>query len=133
MVIPQQVSTGEASLVLFCLICKRPEADLTPRFLLHQKQGQWSFPATKFRVGENLYGALVRPMQEDLGLPAKSYFAENELEPLLSSGETPRYPGLTKNWHLYPVVVSLEPCGVYFSFLGDTLAVSPYSRTTYVA
>jgi hypothetical protein len=50
-------------------------------------------------------------MEQDLGCPPESYFAENELKPLPSSGESPRYPGLTKHWHLYPVIVSLAEEG----------------------
>jgi mannose-6-phosphate isomerase-like protein (cupin superfamily) len=68
-----------------------------------------TFPPTKFRPGEGLYQALVRPMEEDLGLPPLSYYPENELGMIQNEGESPRYPGLSKQWYLYPVDVSLTP------------------------
>jgi mannose-6-phosphate isomerase-like protein (cupin superfamily) len=68
-----------------------------------------TFPPTKFRPGEGLYSALVRPMEEDLGLQALSYYPENELGMIPNEGESPRYPGLTKQWYLYPVDISLTP------------------------
>jgi mannose-6-phosphate isomerase-like protein (cupin superfamily) len=48
-------------------------------------------------------------MEEDLGLPPLSYYPETELGMIPNEGESPRYPGLTKNWYLYPVDVSLIP------------------------
>jgi hypothetical protein len=102
---------GRYSLVLYCLICKvLPEAGPV-QFLLLEKHGQLTFPPTKFRPAEDLYHALVRPMEGDLGMPEGSYFPEDELKPIPSAGESPRYPGLTKHWHLYPVVVSLTEEG----------------------
>jgi len=76
-------------------------------FLLVEKHGQLTFAPTKFRPNEDLYHALTRPMEEDLGLPPGSYFPEKELKPIPSSGISPRYPGLPKKWHLYPVLLSL--------------------------
>ena len=61
-----------------------------------------TFPPTKFRTGEGLYQALVRPMEEDLGLPPLGYYPENELGMIPNEGESPRYPGLTKQWYPYP-------------------------------
>ncbi len=74
-----------------------------------RKQGHLTFPPTRFRQGEGLYSALARPMEEDLGLPPLSYYPENELGMIPNEGESPRYPGLTKQWFLYPVDVSLTP------------------------
>lgn len=102
---------GRVSLVLYCLICRVLPETRRLQFLLVEKQGQLTFPPTKFRPTEDLYHALVRPMEEDLGLPADSYFPEDELKLIPSAGESPRYPGLTKHWHLYPVVISLTDEG----------------------
>lgn len=102
---------GRVSLVLYCLIGKVLPETGRLHFLLVEKQEQLTFPPTKFRPTEDLYHALVRPMEEDLGLPEGSYFPENELKPIPSAGESPRYPGLTKHWHLYPVVISLTDEG----------------------
>lgn len=95
------------SLVLYCLLRKMDESDDAVRFLLIQKQGQITFPPTKFRPGEDLYSALVRSMEQDLGLPPDSYYPENELEMIPNDGLSPRYPGLPKRWYLYPVDISL--------------------------
>jgi mannose-6-phosphate isomerase-like protein (cupin superfamily) len=48
-------------------------------------------------------------MEADLGLPPLSYYPENELGMIPNEGASPRYPGLTKQWFLYPVDVSLTP------------------------
>jgi hypothetical protein len=96
------------SLVLYCLIRKKNPSEARARFLLVEKQGSPAFPPTKFRPGEDLYHALVRPMEDDLGLPPDSYFPELELEMIPNSGESIRYPGVTKEWNLYPVDVSLD-------------------------
>ncbi|MDY6990292.1 MAG: hypothetical protein SWQ30_19805 [Thermodesulfobacteriota bacterium] len=66
-----------------------------------------TFPPTKFRPGEGLYSALVRPMEEDLGLPSGSYFPEEELDMIPNDGKSIRYAGLPKKWYLYPVDISL--------------------------
>jgi hypothetical protein len=103
----QQKKRSPVSLVLYCLLRKKPEGDKSARFLLIRKQGYMTFPPTKFRLGENLYSALVRPMEEDLGLPPGSYFPEEELDMIPNEGETIRYTGLPKQWYLYPVDISL--------------------------
>jgi hypothetical protein len=95
------------SFVLYCII-RRSAKDKGPiEFLLMEKQGYLTFPPTKFRPGEDLYQALVRPMGEDLGLPQDSYFPERELGSIPNQDTSPRYPGLPKAWYLYPVDVSL--------------------------
>lgn len=103
----QPSDAQRVSLVLYCLIGRKVETGPGTQLLLIQKHGRLTFPPTRLRPGEDLYQALVRPMEEDLGLPPGSYFPEEELKPLPSAGQSPRYPGLTKQWHLYPVVVSL--------------------------
>ena len=103
-----------ASLVLYCLIRSRFQKEAPIRFLMLRKQGQFTFPPTKFRRGEGLYSALARTMEQDLGLPPLNYFPENELGMIPNEGESPRYPGLTKTWHLYPVDVSLIPEAVSY-------------------
>lgn len=103
--------TPGANMVLYCLIRQRGQGK-SPRFLMIRKKGQPTYPPTKFRTGEDLYHALVRPMEEDLHLPPGSYFPEEELPMIPNAGQSPRYPGLAKRWYLYPVVVSLTPEGM---------------------
>ena len=82
--------------VLYCLI-RRWAKDKGPiQFLLMEKHGYLTFPPTKFRPGEDLYQALMRPMGEALSLPRDSYFHERELGKIPSEGASPRYPGLPK-------------------------------------
>lgn len=102
---------GSASFVLYCLIRRRPAPDEAERFLFLEKQGLPCFPPTKFRAGEDLFHALVRPLEEDLGLPPGSYFPERELPAIPNAGESIRYPGLPRQWFLYPVTVSLTAAG----------------------
>lgn len=104
--------TGAASaaMVLYCLI-RRAGADGAERFLLLRKPGGFTLPPTKFRAGEDLYAALVRPLAEDLALPAGSYFPERELPMIPNDQSGPHYAGLPQRWHLYPVDVSLTAEG----------------------
>ena len=95
-------------MVLYCLIRKPANGAEATRFLLIDKNGSPTFPPTKFRLGEDLYAALGRPMEGDLGLAPETYFVEEELPALPNSGESPRYPGLFRDWLLYPVTVSLS-------------------------
>lgn len=97
----------QSSLVLYCIIRRKNKDEKKARFLMVRKQGGMTFPPTKYRPGEDLISALVRPMGEDLGLPSDSYYPEQELEMIPSEGQSPRYPGLTKKWCLYPVDISL--------------------------
>ena len=98
---------NSASLVLYSIVRRKRGPQEPVQFLLIRKQGHMTFPPTKFRTGEGLYQALVRPMEEDLGLPPLGYYPENELGMIPNEGESPRYPGLTKQWYLYPVDMSL--------------------------
>jgi len=66
-----------------------------------------TFPPTKFRPGEDLYSAMLRPLKEDMGLPRDGFFPEKELEMIPNVGTTVRYEGLPKRWFLYPVDFSL--------------------------
>jgi hypothetical protein len=95
------------SYVLYCLIRRQPALGEPERYFLIKKQGHPAFPPTKFRPGEDIYRALVRPMEEDLGLPADSYFPEKELQAIPNAGASIRYPGLSKQWFLYPIAMSL--------------------------
>lgn len=95
------------SMVLYCLIRRRSGTDGPVEFLLIHKQGHPTFPPTKFRPGENLYASLIRTMEEDLDLAPGDYFPEKEIDMIPNQAESPRYPGLTKKWYLYPVDVSL--------------------------
>jgi hypothetical protein len=96
------------SLVLYCLLRKKMEREGEVRFCLIRKQGLMTFPPTKFRPGEDLYSAMIRPLEEDLGLPSDSYLPEQELEMIPNEGTTMRYEGLPKRWFLYPVDFSLS-------------------------
>jgi len=96
------------SLVLYCLIRKQTGEAGPVRFFLMRKQGHFTFPATKFRPGEDLYAALRRPLEEDLGLPTDSFFPEKELGMIPNEGTTIRSPGLSQEWNLYPVDISLS-------------------------
>jgi len=106
-------SNGEqkAAMVLYCLV-RRNGAGGDVEFLMVRKQGHPTFPPTKFRPGENLSTALVRPLAEDLSLPLGSYYPEEELEMIPHHGSSIRYSGLTKQWYLYPVTISLTPDAV---------------------
>ena len=108
----KKLSGSESSMVLYCLLRRQGAAGESAEFLLVTMQGHPTFPPTKFRPGEDLYSAMVRPMEEDLGLPPGSYFPEEELPVIPNAGESPRYPGLTRQWYLYPVVVSLTGEGL---------------------
>lgn len=101
-------SIKPASLVLYCLLRKKSEVDNQVRFCMIQKQGHMTFPPTKFRPGEDLYSAMIRPLKEDLGLPPGSFLPEKELEMIPNEGTTVRYQGLPKRWFLYPVDFSLS-------------------------
>ncbi len=102
---------AESTMVLYCLIRQQPAAGEPQRFLLIEKQGHPAFPPTKFRRGEDLYTALVRPMEQDLGLPGGSYYPEKELEAVPRAKASRRYPGLSSKWFLYPVTTSLTQAG----------------------
>ena len=93
------------SMVLYCLI-RRPGPD-GDEYLIMPKQGYMAFPCTKMRPGEGLYQSLMRPLEQDLGLPPQSYFPESELAMLERNGSSPRYQGLPHKWYLYPVDISL--------------------------
>ncbi|MGD0273227.1 MAG: hypothetical protein ABSB96_05835 [Gaiellaceae bacterium] len=106
-----QVKTPESSMVVYCLIGDEPEEGAELRFLLIEKQGSLSFPPTKLGADEDLYHALKRPMEEDLGLPNGSYFLEKELPMIERSSQSANYPGLVEHWFLYPVALSLGEDG----------------------
>ena len=94
------------SMVLYCLV-RRNGADGPDQFLVRRTTRGWTFPPTKFRDGEDLYSALVRPMEQDIGLPAGSYYPEIELQPIENAKRSLKYAGLTSRWYLYPVDVSI--------------------------
>ena len=108
---PPSLPKPDARVVLYCLVGRRTDCAGPVEFLLMDKNGSPTFPATRFRSREDLYHALVRTMEEDLGLPRGAYFPEQELDMLPSTGSSHRYPGLTRQWHLYPVFISLTEEG----------------------
>lgn len=103
--------TIDSNLVLYCLIQRKGPTDQAATYLLVRKNRSFTFPPTKFRPREDLYRALERPMEKDLGLLPATYFPEEELRMIPNAGRSPRYPGLTKKWGLYPVVVTLSEAG----------------------
>jgi hypothetical protein len=108
---PLESGAKTASLVLYCLLRKKMQGEAEVRFCLVCKQGHMTFPPTKFRTGEDLYSAIIRPFGEDLGLPHGSFLPEKELEMIPNEGTTIRYEGLPKRWFLYPVDFSLTDEG----------------------
>lgn len=84
-------SKRPASLVLYCLLRKKMEREGDVRFCMIRKQGHLTFPPTKFRPGEDLYSAMIRPLEEDLGLPSGSFIPEQEMEMIPNEGTTVRY------------------------------------------
>jgi len=70
-----------------------------------------SFPATKYRNNEDLYNALSRIMTGNLGLSENSFFPETGLPMLKNRKKTIHYPGLDKDYHFYPVEISLNAEG----------------------
>lgn len=104
---PRIASSGqESDSVLCCLVRTRIPGNRVG-FLVVKKNKKWTFPVTKFRQGEDLYSALERLMEKDLGLPKKSYFPEEELKVITSQGGGPIYPGLAGQWNIFPVDVSV--------------------------
>ena len=102
---------SKKSLVLYCLIRRKISPGNDINFLVMPKSTGESFPVTKLKKGETIYAALVRPMEEDLGLAQGMYYLEEELPMIENDGESPRYPGLKKHWYLYPVDISLTDEG----------------------
>lgn len=66
-----------------------------------------SFPATKFRNNEDLYKALERIITGDLNLDENAFYPETELPMLKNRKKSRHYPGLEKDYYLYPVEISL--------------------------
>jgi hypothetical protein len=103
---------GDAPMVLYCLIRRKLPRERQVRFLMLKKPQGLSFPPTKFRPGEDLYTALQRVMEGDLGLPLGTYFPEQELEMIPSQVGSPAYAGLPEQWYLYPADLSLSEEGL---------------------
>ena len=103
-------SAAFAKTVLYVLLCRSSDAGAL-EFLLLEKNGSPTFPPTKLRPRENLYTALIRPLEVDLGLVRGTYALERELDMLPSAGDSHRYPGLQRTYHLYPVFVTLTEEG----------------------
>ena len=98
-----------SSVVLFCIIRRVRESVSEIEYLLMPKIGfEPSFPATKFRDKEDLYSAMSRIISGDLGLNSDSFFPEVELPMLKNRKMSHHYPGLEKDYYLYPVVISLN-------------------------
>lgn len=98
---------ANASMVLYVLV-RRENVSGGIEFLLLENARGLTFPPTKFRPHEDLYAALARVMEGDLGLSPGAHFPEIELEWVENrDGAAPGYPGLKPNYFLYPVDVSL--------------------------
>ncbi len=101
-----------SSVVLFCIIRRIREPNGEAEYLLMPKIGyQPSFPATKYRKNEDLYTALSRIMTGDLNFEENSFFPETELPMLKNRKKSREYPGLEKEYYLYPVEVSITEEG----------------------
>jgi hypothetical protein len=97
-----------SSVVLFCIVRRKREGTSDIEYLLMPKIGyEPSFPATKFRIGEELYTALGRICTGDLLLEEHSFFPETELPMIENRKESRHYPGLEKDYYLFPVELSL--------------------------
>jgi hypothetical protein len=97
-----------SSVVLFCIIRRIRQNSAEIEYLLMPKMAyEPSFPATKFRSEEDLYNALSRIITGDLALDKNSFYPEVELPMLRNRKESHHYPGLEKEYYLYPVEVSL--------------------------
>jgi hypothetical protein len=101
----------DASMVLYCVLCRAGEDGAGTEFFVAEKRGSLTFPATRFRPHEDLYSALTRVMEEDLGLAPETYYPEREYAALPRAGTSPRYPGMQRQWYLYPVALSLTDDG----------------------
>jgi hypothetical protein len=96
------------SLVLFCIIRRIRKNSTEVEYLLMPKIAyKPSFPATKYRKDEDLYYALCRILIGDLNLDENSFFPEMELPMLKNRKKKQNYPGLEKDYYLYPVEISL--------------------------
>jgi len=106
------MNNDTASVVLFCII-RRTKADEegTEYLLMPKVRYEPSFPATKYRKNEDLFTALERIMTGDLNLDKNSFYPETELPMLNNRKESRSYPGLEKDYYLYPVEITLSKKG----------------------
>lgn len=95
-------------MVLYALI-RRGAAGGDHQFLVHRTHGSFTFPPTRMREGQDLYGALDRIFEGDLGVARRHYYPECEFPVIERAGDSPAYEGLSGTWYLYPVAVSLTP------------------------
>jgi hypothetical protein len=97
-----------SSVVLFTILRRIRNNSSEIEYLLMPKINyEPSFPATKFRETEELYTSLERILNGDLGLDKHSFYPEVELPMLKNRKMSHHYPGLEKDYYLYPVEVSL--------------------------
>jgi hypothetical protein len=102
----------KSSVVLFGIIRRiRPNNSEVEYLLMPKIANKPSFPATKFRNNEDLYNALGRIITGDLNLDENSFFPETELPMLKNRKESSNYPGLEKDYYLYPVEISFTEKG----------------------
>jgi hypothetical protein len=107
-----QTMTNNSSFVLFCIIRRKRQNSSETEYLMMPKIGyQPSFPATKYHKNEDLYTALERIITGDLSLGQDSFFPETELPMLKNRKISKQYPGLEKDYYLYPVEVSFTEKG----------------------
>lgn len=99
---------SNSSVVLFCIIRRIRQNSSEIEYLLMPKIAcKPSFPATKFRNNEDLYNALGRIITGDLNLDENAFYPETELPMLKNRKKSRHYPGLEKDYYLYPVEISL--------------------------
>jgi hypothetical protein len=131
-------ASNDAQMVLYALV-RRENGSGECQFLVRRTPTGFTLPPTKMAAGEDLYAALDRIMEGDLGLPRKSFYPERELEPVDRAPDSPRYEGLAGHWYLYPVAVSLTeqarevlgnpPHGAAWMSLGDLAGASQEPNT----
>ena len=100
---------SNSSVVLFCIIRRIRQNSSEIEYLLMPKIAyKPSFPATKFRNNEDLYNALGRIITGDLNLDENAFYPETELPMLKNRKNSRTYPGLEKDYYLFPVEISLS-------------------------
>ena len=96
---------GSTSMVLYAIIRRGDATEW--QYLVRQTHGAFTFPPTKMREGQDLYDALDRVMEDDLGWPRKSFYPEAELGVVERAENSPEYEGLSVARHLYSAAISL--------------------------
>lgn len=98
----------ERPTVLYALIRRGADGG-GHQFLVRRTHGSFTFPPTRMREGQDLYDALDRILEGDLGVTRRHYYPECEFPVIERAEDSPAYEGLSGTWYLYPAAVSLTP------------------------